>query len=113
MATGALIFIDHMHTPRPHPLHSGLHVVYYDNNNRTDLFSLLDLYRADVKRSRVTAINGYLHAMKYHRAVCLLDYIFRTVHLKMNNMKINKEREPLAYLETGHRDFCRCCQFVH
>lgn len=32
MASGALIFIDHMHTPRHHPLLQGVHVVYFDNN---------------------------------------------------------------------------------
>ena len=29
MANGALIFVDHMYTPRPHPLIDNKHVVYY------------------------------------------------------------------------------------
>ena len=29
MASGALIFVDHMYTPRPHPLIDNKHIVYY------------------------------------------------------------------------------------
>ena len=35
-ATGALIFVDKMYVPRPHPLIHGTHVIYYDNNNKTE-----------------------------------------------------------------------------
>ena len=41
----ALIFVDHMYVPRPHPLIHGVHVIYYDNNNQIDLFKKLDYYR--------------------------------------------------------------------
>ena len=32
--------------------------------------------------ARKIAINGYLHTMKYHRTVNLVDYVLRSAHLK-------------------------------
>ena len=52
MASGALILVDHMYVPRPHPLHDGTHLVLYDNNNKTDLFEKLDKFRADKDLAR-------------------------------------------------------------
>jgi hypothetical protein len=103
---------DHMYAPRPHPLLDGKHVVYYDNDNKTDLFVKLDYYRQNIKRARVVAVNGYLHAMKYHRAACLLDYVMRTVHIKLDqraavsalssSLSVTDTSPPvLAYTETG------------
>jgi hypothetical protein len=105
MASGALVFVDHMHTPRQYPLHHGLHVIYFDNNNKTDLFTKLDHYRQEVRKSRSIAISGYLHAMKFHRSASLLDYIFRTIHtseiIKKNQEKEKKDQKVIPYSETG------------
>jgi hypothetical protein len=105
MASGALVFVDHMHTPRQYPLHHGLHVIYFDNNNKTDLFAKLDHYRQEVRKSRSIAISGYLHAMKFHRSASLLDYIFRTIHVseihKSNADKGREQQEEIPYTETG------------
>jgi hypothetical protein len=102
---------DHMYAPRPHPLLDGQHVIYYDNNNKTDLFVKLDYYRQNRKAARVVAINGYLHAMKHHRTVCLLDYVMRSVQIKLaqraavavGDGKDSSGSEPKlpAYTETG------------
>ena len=80
MASGALIFVDRMFVPRPHPLIDGRHVVYYDNNNKTELFEKLDRYRSDPGLMTTVAASGYLHSMRHHRAACLIDYILRTAH---------------------------------
>ena len=80
---GVTLPADHMYAPRPHPLLDGKHVIYYNNDNKTDLFVKLDYYRRNPKKARVVAINGYLHAMKYHRAACLLDYVMRSVEIKL------------------------------
>jgi len=82
LCTGALIFVDPLYVPYAHPLIGGEHVVYFDNNNRTDLITKLDYYRAHPQEARRIAINGYLHAMKYHRTVSITDYIMRSAHLK-------------------------------
>eukprot|EP01036_Dinobryon_divergens_P037894 gene37894-49665_t len=80
MSSGALVFVDRMFVPRPYPLLEDLHVVYYDNNNKTELFEKLDAYRANSDHMATVAAGGYLHAMTYHRAACLIDYVLRTVH---------------------------------
>ena len=81
MASGALVFVDHMYVPRPSPFIHGAHLVFYDNNNRTSLTELLDYYRSHKELSRRVAVTGYIHAMRYHRAANLIDYVFRTLHL--------------------------------
>ena len=48
-----------------------------DNVNKTSLFEKLDFYRNSLEISRRVAVSGYLHAMKYHRAANLMDYVFR------------------------------------
>ena len=48
-----------------------------DNNNKTDVFEKLDYYRKNLEIARRVAVSGYLHAMKYHRAANLIDYVFR------------------------------------
>jgi hypothetical protein len=82
MASGALIFVDQMYVPRPYPLVHDKHFVVYDNNNKTDLFEKLDQYRKDKALARRVALNGYIHAMRFHRAANLIDYVFRTLHMK-------------------------------
>ena len=52
MASGALVLVDYMYVPRIKPLVHGKHVVYYDNNNKTDLFDALDFYRTNVDLAR-------------------------------------------------------------
>lgn len=82
LCTGALIFVDPLYVPYAYPLVGGEHIVYFDNNNRTDLFTKLDYYRANPAEARRIAINGYLFAMKYHRTVNMMDYILRSADLQ-------------------------------
>ena len=82
LSSGALVFVDPVFVPHPFPLISGEHVIYFSNTNKTELFSKLDYYRRNKEEARRIAINGYLHAMKYHRTVNLIDYVLRSTHLK-------------------------------
>ena len=77
MGSGALVFVDRMFVPRPKELISHEHIVIYDNANKTEFFALLDKYRSDRTQARRVALAGYLHAMKYHRAANLIDYVLR------------------------------------
>lgn len=79
---GALVFVDHLNVLHPFPLVGGEHIVYYSNGNKSELFEKLDFYRSHPEEARRVAINGYLHAMKYHRTVSMIDYVLRSVHLK-------------------------------
>lgn len=94
---------DHMYAPRPHPLLDGKHVVYYDNDNKTDLFVKLDYYRQNMKKARVVAINGYLHAMKHHRSACLVDYVMRSVQLKLDQrQQTDSEQSKEVFAKGSH-----------
>jgi len=95
MASGALVLVDRMYVPRPFPLIHGKHILYYDNNNKSSLFDLLDKYRASKEMTRRVAVAGYLHAMKFHRAASLLDYVFRTIHCKIDHLSCR------FYTQTG------------
>ena len=81
------MFVDHLNVLHPFPLVGGEHIVYYSNNNRSELFEKLDFYRSHPEEARRVAINGYLHAMKYHRTVSMVDYILRSVHLKEASLR--------------------------
>jgi Glycosyl transferases group 1 len=81
-ATGALVMVDPLFVPHSYPLIDGVHVVYYSNQNKSDLFYKLDYYRENPEEARAIAIEGYLHTMKYHRTVNLVDYVLRSAHLK-------------------------------
>lgn len=82
LGSGAVIFIDEMYVPRQHPFKHGVHVVYYSNNNKTDLFLKLDQVRADPMKQEQLSLQGFIHGLTFHRTTNLLDYILRTVHIK-------------------------------
>eukprot|EP01031_Cornospumella_fuschlensis_P028096 gene28096-33928_t len=89
LGSGAAIFVDHMYVPRPYPYKEQVHVMYYDSHDKDELFDKLDRLRNDPKLMQQVAIQGYVHALTYHRAICMLDYIFRTVHIKQLALKHN------------------------
>ena len=81
-ATGALVFVDPIFVPHPHALLHGVHCIFYHNSNKTELFEKLDYYRQHKEEARRIAIDGYLHALKFHRTVNLVDYVLRSAHVK-------------------------------
>ena len=83
MSSGAMIMVDTMRVPRPFPLKHEQHIVYYNNRNKTEFFHLLDKYRDDIHARNGVAVNGYLHVLKYHRAISFIDFVFRTLHIKL------------------------------
>ena len=92
MATGALIFVDPIFTPHPYPLIDGKHLVLFSNSNKTDLWQKLDYYRHHPDEARRIAITGYLHCMKYHRTVSMIDYVLRSADMK--NSVLRKDMIP-------------------
>lgn len=105
IATGALIFVDIMHVHRPYPLLQHKHLVYFNNNNETDLVSKLDQYMSDVESARRVAVTGYVHSMKFHRAASLMDYIFRSIHLKLAKRQAKNKNKSMGngQMEEGMR----------
>lgn len=74
-----------------------------DNRNRTELFEQLDRYLKDVSAARRIAVHGYIHSMKYHRAANLIDYVFRTLHVKlMRSGGVHLAGSSANYTMTGY-----------
>lgn len=73
LASGALVFVDPVFAPHAFPLEHRKHVIFFSNENKTDMWQKLDYYRdpANHAESRRIAVNGYLHCMKYHRTVTI------------------------------------------
>ena len=74
---------------------------FADNNNKTDVFEKLDYYRKNLEVARRVAVSGYLHAMKYHRAANLIDY----VRAGGANLRLIRPKIELLSSESGLR--CR------
>jgi hypothetical protein len=83
MASGALVFVDPVFVPHEYPLLHGVHVIYFDNQDKNDLWTKLDYYLEHPQEARQIAVRGYLHAMKHHRTVSMMDYILRTTHKRL------------------------------
>ena len=101
MATGALVMVDPIFVPHNYPLLDGVHIVYFSNKNKTELWEKLDYYRKNKELARKIAINGYLYCMKYHRTVNLIDYVLRSAHVKSaidNSLAIPKYKYTAQYL---------------
>jgi hypothetical protein len=109
MASGALVLVDHMFVPRAQPFVHGKHVIYYDNSNKTAFFEVLDTFvwpsstasthLSDQKRREEIAHTGYIHAMQHHRAANLMDFVFRTLHVKELATAEGRESDLLTNLE--------------
>jgi len=97
LATGALVFVDHIYTPFEHPLIHDEHVVFFDTSNndeaKRDFFKKLDFYLQNEKRRTQVAWRGYVHAMRYHRAVNRMDDLFNKVlkQLEHDSLKTRSE----------------------
>lgn len=85
MASGALVMVDPLFVPVGFPLIDGKHIVYFSNQAKDQLWEKLDYFRANPDKAREIAIAGYLHAMKHHRTVNMVDYILRSAHLKQSS----------------------------
>jgi hypothetical protein len=94
MGSGALIFVDPVFVPHPFPLVHQEHVIYFSNANKEDLFAKLDYYRSHPIDARRIALQGYLHAMKFHRTVNMIDYVLRTVHIREATLS----KHPMPHL---------------
>ena len=111
LASGALVFTDPIYTPYPHPLKNLVHVVFYNSSDKSSLWEKLDYYRRNQLEARIIALNGYLHAMKFHQTVNFVDYAFRSAHLQTmadlfqanpKNQSLSKEYEKvLQYTDTA------------
>lgn len=80
LASGALVFVDHMYTPVYQPLTDGQHVVLYDPTDEMGFKSKLRYYVDHPHEAQEIALRGYFHVLRYHRSVSRIDYILRSIH---------------------------------
>lgn len=106
LASGALIFVDPLFVPHQYPLKHGEHVIFFNNSDKADLWSKLDYYLAHPLEAKKIAINGYLHAMKYHRSVSMIDYVMRSAHLKLST------EYPEKYGHLGNHAYKYTAQYL-
>jgi spore maturation protein CgeB len=69
LASGAMVMVDKLETPLPHPLLDKVHVVYFDSSDKEGFLKLLKYYLDHPDEAKVIGINGHAHAVKYHRTV--------------------------------------------
>ena len=81
LASGALVFVDKMHTPLVHPLVNGEHCVFYDTTDRglQKLEHRLLYFLDNLDLAKEIAENGHKFAMKYHRASNRIDEILDVI----------------------------------
>jgi hypothetical protein len=104
MSSGALVFVDPLMVPHPHPLLHMVHLVHFQQHNASDLIAQLDYFLSHPLEARRIARAGYLHVMTHHRTVNSIDYILRTAETKRAAITLTgggKVRPTFAYTHTG------------
>ena len=74
-ASGALVFVDRMSTPLPHPLVDGEHCIFYDVDpaGLELMREKVEYYVAHPEKAAEIADRGFEHVMRYHRPRNRLD----------------------------------------
>ena len=106
MVSGALVFVDEMWGPQPFPLRHGEHVVVYDTTSQDDFKRKLAYYLSHPAEARRIARNGYLHVLKYHRAVSRFDFFLRSAHhqeASAPGASAQQQQAAPQYLEVGQQ----------
>ncbi len=81
LASGALVFVDGMHTPLTHPLIGGIHCVFYDTTDKglEKLKEKILWYLGKPLHASKIADAGHAFAMRYHRASSRIDEILGVI----------------------------------
>lgn len=80
LATGALVFVDEIHTPTPYPLRDGEHLVIYSTHDHAGFLRKLRFYLAHPAEAARIAANGLAFVLRHHRTVSRVDFVLRSVH---------------------------------
>lgn len=99
LGSGALVFVDQMHTPLPDPLRHGEHVILFDTHDKAAFLRKLTYYLMHPFEAQRIALHGYLSSMRYHRTISRVDYILRSAHSLLMQQK--DVEETVAYSKTG------------
>jgi len=86
LASGALVMVDHLECPLPHPLIDGVHVVYYDPMDKDAFLKTLKHYLDRPDEARRIGLQGYVHALQHHRTVNRADYLLHAALFHRDNL---------------------------
>ena len=81
MCSKAMVFVDFMYVPHPHPLVDGEDVVFFDPLDKQGFVDKINYYLTHKDEARRIAMNGYYKAMRYHRYINRVDFILNTVSI--------------------------------
>jgi len=97
LASGALVLTDILYTPIEHPFVHSEHVIFFDTHpfGKDELFKKLDYYLENEKRRKQVAFRGYVHALRYHRAVNRMDNVMSKVVQQVENDQVRR-RSPYS-----------------
>ena len=108
LASGALVFVDEISTPMPFSLVDGENVIYYSTQNKSDFLSKLNRYLNNKGDRERVAHNGYIHALRHHRTVNFVDYILRSLHVKI--LTASPQDDPAANRGLSCQNYTECGQ---
>lgn len=78
-SSGALIFIDYIDIPTPHPFREGVHYIKVDHDDYEGTFrKAYELLCDNNERERI-ALAGYEHGKKYHSPRARMDFVFEEI----------------------------------
>lgn len=81
LCSKALVFVDYIYAPFPHPLIDGEDVVFFDPLDKEAFVKKVLYYLENKEEARKIAMNGFYKAVKYHRYINRVDYMLNTVNL--------------------------------
>ena len=98
LATGALVFVDELHTPAPFALKDAEHLIVYDTHDKVGFFKKLTFYIEHPAEASRIAANGLHFVLTHHRSLSRIDYILRSVH----DLLLRRDNETVVpYTETA------------
>eukprot|EP00615_Pteridomonas_danica_P000678 CAMPEP_0114335828 /NCGR_PEP_ID=MMETSP0101-20121206/5309_1 /TAXON_ID=38822 ORGANISM="Pteridomonas danica, Strain PT" /NCGR_SAMPLE_ID=MMETSP0101 /ASSEMBLY_ACC=CAM_ASM_000211 /LENGTH=557 /DNA_ID=CAMNT_0001467565 /DNA_START=442 /DNA_END=2116 /DNA_ORIENTATION=- len=105
LASGAMVMVDKLETPLPHPLLDKVHVVYYDSSDKEAFLTTLKYYLDHPDEAKIIGINGHAHAVKYHMTVNRADYLLNVVfyHKEQLWKKQAAEKQAAAAANANRR----------
>lgn len=77
--------------PVPHFFQDGVDAIFFDVHDKQAFMDKVSYYLEHPKEARKIAMSGYYKALRYHRYVNRVDYVFNTVDHLLDD----------AYRETG------------
>ena len=102
LGSGALVFVDRMFSPMPHPPRHRHHIIVYDPDDQAGFLRLLRYYTTDptgLREAADIAFRGFVHALRFHRTLSRIDFMLTSFkRLGVSSEEERQRRENLFRL---------------